>query len=73
MKYKRVIKTRNGEFPLGTLVLSVAGWKSHFISDGKNLEPISFDLGSTPPSYCLGALGMTGLVEIQHRLIKSVL
>lgn len=55
-----VIKSRNGEFPLGSLVLCKAGWKSHFISDGKDLEPISFDLGDTPKSYTLGALGMPG-------------
>ena len=30
----RVIKTRNGEFPLGTVVLAHAGWQSHFISNG---------------------------------------
>ena len=31
----RVIQTKNGEFPIGTLVLSQAGWVSHYISDGK--------------------------------------
>jgi NADPH-dependent curcumin reductase CurA len=38
----------------------MAGWRSHYISDGKDLHPISFDLGSTPLSYCLGTLGMPG-------------
>ena len=56
----RVIKTRNGEFPVGTLVLSNAGWRSHYISDGRDLSPISFDIGDTSPSHCLGALGMPG-------------
>ena len=56
----RVIATKNGEYPVGTLVLSYAGWRSHFISDGTNLEPISFDIGSSPKSYTLGALGAPG-------------
>lgn len=56
----RVIKTRNGEYPLGTVVLSKAGWRSHYISNGEGLEPVSFDLGSTSLSHCLGALGMPG-------------
>jgi len=57
----RVIKTRNGKYPLGTTVLAQAGWRSHFISkNGDDLEPISFDLGDTPLSYCLGTLGMPG-------------
>ena len=55
-----VIKTRNGQFPLGTLVLSKAGWTNHYISTGEDLSPISFDIGSTPISHTLGALGMPG-------------
>ena len=56
----RVIKTRNGQFPLETLVLSKAGWTSHYISNGQDLSPISFDIGSTSLSHTLGALGMPG-------------
>jgi len=56
----RVIKSRNDEFPVGTLVLAQTGWRSHFISKGDNLKPIPFDLGDTLESYCLGALGMPG-------------
>lgn len=55
-----MIKTKNGEFPLGTLVLASAGWQSHYISTGEGLEPISFDIGSTSRSYTLGTLGMPG-------------
>jgi prostaglandin reductase 1 len=58
----KVVKSRNGEYPIGTVVLSQAGWQSHFISDGKSIpvEPICFDLGATSLSHCLGALGMPG-------------
>ena len=41
-------------------MLCNAGWTTHFISDGKNLEKICLDLGDTPKSYALGALGMPG-------------
>ena len=40
----KVIKTRNGEFPLGTLVLSHAGWVSHYISDGKFFSCSNFNI-----------------------------
>ena len=56
----KVIQTRNGQFPLGTIVTSQAGWRSRYISDGSNLEPVKFDLGSTSPSYLIGLLGMPG-------------
>ncbi|CAF0752987.1 unnamed protein product [Brachionus calyciflorus] len=55
-----VIHSRNGKFPIGALVLSKAGWVTHFISKGDDLSPIRFDLGKTPISYTLGVLGMTG-------------
>jgi NADPH-dependent curcumin reductase CurA len=56
-----VIKTRNGEFPLGTLVLARSGWRTHYLSkDGKDLRPVPFDLGSLSPSVTLGVLGMPG-------------
>jgi len=58
----KVIKTRNGQFPLGGLVLARSGWRTHYLSkDGKDLQPIPFDLGSLSPSVSLGVLGMPGL------------
>ncbi|CAF1228878.1 unnamed protein product [Rotaria sordida] len=58
----KVIKTRNGAFPVGTLVKSTSGWRTHFVSpDGKDLQPISFDLESLSPSVTLGVLGMPGM------------
>lgn len=57
----RVIKTRNGQYPLGTLVTIQCGWRSHYLSpNGEDLVPIKFDLGSISASYCLGLLGMPG-------------
>ncbi len=61
LHFFRVIKTRNGEFPLGTLVLANSGWRTHYLStNGKDLRPIPFDLGSLSPSVTLGVLGMPG-------------
>lgn len=61
ISFFRVIKTRNGEFPLGTLVLAFSGWRTHYLSkDGKDLRPVPFDLGSLSPSVTLGVLGMPG-------------
>ena len=38
-----------------------AGWRSHYLSaNGKDLNPLKFDLGNTSPSYCIGILGMPG-------------
>ena len=56
----RVIKSNNGKFPVGTAVLSRAGWISHYVSKGEGLSPILLDLGDTSLSYCIGALGMPG-------------
>ena len=50
----------SGKFPLKTLVLAKPGWVTHFVSTGEDLSPISFDIGCTPLSYTLGALGMPG-------------
>lgn len=56
----RVIESRNGRFPKGTLLLAKAGWQSHFISKGENVAWIQFDRGSSPVSYLLGTLGLPG-------------
>jgi len=56
----KVIESKNGKFPVGTLVLANRGWRSHYISNGEDLNPISFDLGTTSSSHCLGTLGMPG-------------
>lgn len=57
----RVIKTRNGQYPLGSLVLAMSGWRTHYLSkDGTDLRPIPFDLNGLSPSVTLGVLGMPG-------------
>jgi len=63
----RVIKTRNGEYPLGTVCLVSCGWQSHFIYKpsvhDKQAAPMIFqapDVAPLPASYLLGCLGMPG-------------
>ncbi|CAF1453292.1 unnamed protein product, partial [Didymodactylos carnosus] len=58
----KVIKSRNGQYPVGTLVTSMSGWRTHFISkDGKDLNPLLFDIGNLSPSITLGVIGMPGM------------
>ncbi|CAF1501272.1 unnamed protein product, partial [Didymodactylos carnosus] len=59
----KVLKSKNGKYPVGTLVLAPSGWRTHFISNGDQppLRPIPFDLGQLSPSLALGPLGMPAL------------
>jgi len=34
-----VLKSKNGKYPVGSLVMSKAGWQSHYISDGTEVQP----------------------------------
>ena len=60
MNYQRVIKSRNENFKEGQLVLSHAGWVSHYTTDGYDLKQLPFEPNKIPPSYFLGILGMPG-------------
>ena len=65
-----MIRTRNGQFPLGTLVLGLSGWRTHYLSkDGTDLHSIQFDLDSLSPSVALGVLGMPGYALKGHQLV----
>src|SRR5437764_6258124 len=63
-----VIASNNPAFAKGDIVLSLAGWQTHAISDGKGLAKI--DPKIAPISTAVGVLGMpgmtayTGLLEI---------
>jgi prostaglandin reductase 1 len=52
----QVIKSNNKDFPIGTVVLSNAGWTTHSVSNGQGLRIIPFDT----VSLALGTLGMPG-------------
>ncbi|XP_062456524.1 prostaglandin reductase 1 [Rhea pennata] len=58
----RIIESRNTAFVVGDFVVANSGWRTHFISNGKDLHflpsgwPESF-----PRSLALGTIGMPGL------------
>ena len=54
-----VMASNNPDFKAGDVVLSRAGWQTHFISDGKGLRKI--DAKAAPTSTALGVLGMPGM------------
>ncbi|XP_068127462.1 prostaglandin reductase 1-like isoform X2 [Hyperolius riggenbachi] len=58
----RVRESKNSEFPVGGYYVAQAGWRTHFISDGKGLVPLPSSWPeSLPRSLALGAVGMPGL------------
>ncbi|XP_075267634.1 prostaglandin reductase 1 [Opisthocomus hoazin] len=58
----RVVESKNLAVTVGTFVVANSGWRTHFISDGKDLEllPSSWP-ESLPRSLALGTVGMPGL------------
>ncbi|KFP32989.1 Prostaglandin reductase 1, partial [Colius striatus] len=58
----RIIESKNPAFTEGTFVVGNSGWRTHFISDGKDLQllPSSWP-ESLPRSLALGTVGMPGL------------
>ena len=55
----RVEKSRHADWPEGTLVMSRAGLREAFVSDGKGLQKLEAD-PALPLSVYMHALGMTG-------------
>ncbi|NWZ65040.1 PTGR1 reductase, partial [Acrocephalus arundinaceus] len=58
----RIVESKNPAFALGAFVVGDRGWRTHFISDGRDLQllPSSWP-ESLPRSLALGAVGMPGL------------
>lgn len=57
----RVIQSKNAAFPVGSHVVSSCGWRTHAISDGKDLTLLMFDWPKeVPMSLAVGAIGMPG-------------
>ncbi|XP_045419590.1 prostaglandin reductase 1 [Lemur catta] len=58
----RVVESKNSAFPKGTIVVAFSGWRTHSISDGKDLEKLPTEWPDTIPlSLAVGTVGMTGL------------
>lgn len=55
------MESKNPTFPVGTVVLVHAGWATHSISDGQDLEKVLAEWpDSLPLSLALGTVGMPG-------------
>ncbi|XP_048359164.1 prostaglandin reductase 1-like [Sphaerodactylus townsendi] len=58
----RVAESKNSEFPVGTFVVSAAGWITYFVSNGKDLQRMIPDWpNELPRSLALGTIGPPGL------------
>ncbi|MGH0136947.1 UNVERIFIED_CONTAM: hypothetical protein FKN15_006880 [Acipenser sinensis] len=59
--YMRVVESKNPSFPVGCYVVASTGWRTHSISDGKDLQLLLTDWPeSIPKSLGLGTIGMPG-------------
>ena len=58
MGVAEVFDSRNGRWPVGTMVCGMTGWREQFVSDGTELDLCTDGL---PPQAMLGALGIPGL------------
>ncbi|MBN3285988.1 PTGR1 reductase, partial [Polyodon spathula] len=58
----RIVESKNPRFPVGCHVVASTGWRTHSISDGKDLQLLLKDWPeSIPKSLGLGTIGMPGL------------
>ncbi|XP_060093146.1 prostaglandin reductase 1 [Heteronotia binoei] len=58
----KVLESKDPKFPVGTYVVASAGWVTHFVSSGRDLQPMTHDWpNELPRSLALGAVGMPGL------------
>lgn len=55
-----IVESRNADYPVGTRVSGLLGWRSLAISDGSNIDRKLEDDG-LPPSLSLGILGLNGV------------
>ena len=54
-----VVASRGGKYAVGDHVLSMMGWREHFVSDGRSLNPV--DVNLMPMQSYLGTAGMPGM------------
>uniref|UniRef100_A0A667WAB4 Prostaglandin reductase 1 n=1 Tax=Myripristis murdjan TaxID=586833 RepID=A0A667WAB4_9TELE len=60
-----VIQSHNPSFPVGSHVVAMCGWRSHYVCDGTGLTPLLPDWPQDIPlSLALGIIGMPGLTAL---------
>ncbi|XP_078000329.1 prostaglandin reductase 1-like [Glandiceps talaboti] len=57
----RVRESKNADYPVGINVLSLAGWRTHFISTGKTESKLDHLPSEIPLYQALGVVGMVGM------------
>jgi NADPH-dependent curcumin reductase CurA len=67
----KVAQSKNASFKVGQYVLNQHGWREHFISDGRGLNPVPVD--QAPLTAYLSVLGGTGLTAYGGLLITGEL
>ncbi|XP_071368663.1 prostaglandin reductase 1-like isoform X1 [Centroberyx affinis] len=61
----KVIQSCNPSFPVGSHVVALCGWRSHYVCDGTGLTPLPLDWPQDVPlSLALGTIGMPGLTAL---------
>ncbi|XP_034020773.1 prostaglandin reductase 1-like [Thalassophryne amazonica] len=61
----KVVESKNSALPVGSHVVGRCGWRTHTVSDGKNLDPIMAEWPEDAPlSLALGSIGMPGLTAL---------
>ncbi|MEQ2217272.1 Prostaglandin reductase 1 [Xenoophorus captivus] len=61
----KVIQSKNSAFPVGSHVVSSCGWRTHALSDGKDLTLLMADWPKdVPMSLAVGTVGMPGLTAL---------
>ncbi|OHC90904.1 MAG: NADP-dependent oxidoreductase [Sphingomonadales bacterium GWF1_63_6] len=58
MGVAEVVESRDGRWPVGTMVAGMTGWTEYLVSDGEGFDICHPDL---PPHAMLGVLGIPGL------------
>lgn len=58
LHYSRVIESKNSHYPVGTIVRTHAGWRTHTVTS--KLTRHMPELGDLPLSTALGVVGMPG-------------
>lgn len=61
----KVVQSNNSAFPVGCHVVGRCGWRTHTVSDGKDLIPVMADWPQDVSlSLALGTIGMPGLTAL---------
>jgi NADPH-dependent curcumin reductase CurA len=58
----KILESKNNQFPVGSYVLGISGWREYWVSDGSSGSGVSkIDPNMGPIQHFLGIFGMTGL------------